>query len=664
VPKGGAWADGVGALPAALADEVIGRRAELHLLLQAVELRRPVLILGPPGVSKTTMLRALARHLSPSSDAPSPDAFGWMTGDEQLSAQALVGTFDPSLVLSSGYRPEHFSAGPLVRAMRAGGVLYIEEVNRAPSGALNVLLTALSEGYVEVPRLGSVHAEPGFLVVAAANPHDDAGTTRLSRGLLDRFLVLEVGYQPREEEIEIVRRRTRPITDTADTDRLVRFAVDLVRRTREHTELRQGASVRAAIDLVGVITGQPGLIRADEGLRRTAVCATMVGRIRLRPTTTRTACDIVMELFHGLLTAEYGGDLDALLIPATEGQPVVPDEGDPASPALSEAGDSPVGTGGETDEHVKRRDELPGLERPGGSGESGDSRSVPMVSRDQPLPPGPGPEGCAEAAGEPLAEFDQVIRRASELALKIRGDAADWLLGSDGRSLRSEPWRGNGAGELDVPATVDNIARAAGTPERSDLRVLMRAPERTDYLILVDHSGSMVGHKLVLAAVVAAVLADLSAAGRARYGVIAFDDQLTHLKPLDEQRDVEGVIERILRLPEGKATDLFSALRTALELTDDPPAASQTILISDCMPTKGTTSFAGLASLARRIPSLHICYVEEQQPAIQMFANGPKLNLYEWWARRWVGDDRVHPISDIGQAERLTDALSSDSAVD
>jgi MoxR-like ATPase/Mg-chelatase subunit ChlD len=655
VPEGGAvaWV-GDGALPAALADEVIGRRSELHLLLRAVELRRPVLILGPPGVSKTTMLRALARHLSHDSDA-----FGWLTGDEQLSAQALVGTFDPSLVLRGGYRPEHFNAGPLVRAMRAGGVLYIEEVNRAPSGALNVLLTALSEGYVEVPRLESVHAEPGFLVVAAANPHDDAGTTRLSRGLMDRFLVLEVGYQPRDEEIQIVRRHT---NHRADADRLVRFAVDLVRRTRDHPELRQGASVRAAIDLVSVLAWRPGPVRGDAGMLRTAVCATMVGRIRLRATTTRTPCDIVMELFHGLLAEEYGGDLDELLRPAAEGRPVQPDESDAASPALSEAGDSPVGAGGDTDEHVQRREELPGLERPGGSGERGESRSVPMVTRDQPLPPGPAPEGSADAGGEPLARFDYVIRKASELVLDINGSPVDWLPGADGRTLRSEPWRGNGSGELDVPATLDNLARAAGFPERGDVRVLVRAPERTDYLILIDHSGSMVGHKLVLAAVVAGVLADLSATGRSRYGVIAFDDQLTYLKPLDEQRDVEEVIERILHLPPGKATDLSTALRTALELTDDLPAASETILISDCMPTKGTTSFAGLAALARRIPSLHICYVEERQPAIEVFAGGPRLNLYEWWARRWVGDDRVDPIADINQAERLTDALSSDGA--
>src|SRR5712691_4808902 len=134
---------------------LVGRRHELRLLRQAVTLRRPVLLLGPPGVSKTTMLRVLAGPAS--SDR---DAVHWVTGDEQLSAHVLVGTFDPSVVLREGYRPEHFWPGPLVRAMRDSGILYIEELNRAPSGALNVLITALSERYVDVAHLGLVDAAP------------------------------------------------------------------------------------------------------------------------------------------------------------------------------------------------------------------------------------------------------------------------------------------------------------------------------------------------------------------------------------------------------------------------------------------------------------------------------------------------------------------------
>ena len=105
-------------LPAAIGGEVVGRRAELRLLLGALERGKAVLLLGLPGVSKTTMVRALARHLS-----HGDDHFVDATGDEQLTAHALVGGFDPPMVLKQGYRPEHFVPGPLTRAMRVGGVL-------------------------------------------------------------------------------------------------------------------------------------------------------------------------------------------------------------------------------------------------------------------------------------------------------------------------------------------------------------------------------------------------------------------------------------------------------------------------------------------------------------------------------------------------------------
>jgi MoxR-like ATPase len=106
-------------LPPAVADLVVGRRRELSLLLAAVRLGKPVLLVGPPGISETTMLRVLAGHLAEGG----PDTFIWVTGDEQLTAHALVGTFDPALVLKDGYRPDHFQPGPLARAMLAGAIL-------------------------------------------------------------------------------------------------------------------------------------------------------------------------------------------------------------------------------------------------------------------------------------------------------------------------------------------------------------------------------------------------------------------------------------------------------------------------------------------------------------------------------------------------------------
>ncbi len=87
-------------LPEDIEREVVGRRAELQLLLGAIRRGKAVLLVGLPGVSKTTMLRALARHLG-----TEPDRFVDVTGDEQLTAHSLVGTFDPPMVLRNGFRP-------------------------------------------------------------------------------------------------------------------------------------------------------------------------------------------------------------------------------------------------------------------------------------------------------------------------------------------------------------------------------------------------------------------------------------------------------------------------------------------------------------------------------------------------------------------------------
>ena len=61
-------------------------------------------------------------------------------------------------VLADGYLASSFADGPLLQAMRAGALLYLEEFNRVPEETLNVLITVLTEGEIAVPRLGTVRA--------------------------------------------------------------------------------------------------------------------------------------------------------------------------------------------------------------------------------------------------------------------------------------------------------------------------------------------------------------------------------------------------------------------------------------------------------------------------------------------------------------------------
>ena len=135
-----------------VAREVVGRARELELLLAAVAAGRDILLEGPPGTSKTTMLKAITHEW----DIP----LVLVEGNAELTPAKLIGHHHAARVLREDYSAENFVPGPLVSAMREGGFLYIEEFNRAPEDTLNTLLTAMAEREVAVPRVGRIAARP------------------------------------------------------------------------------------------------------------------------------------------------------------------------------------------------------------------------------------------------------------------------------------------------------------------------------------------------------------------------------------------------------------------------------------------------------------------------------------------------------------------------
>ena len=273
----------------AIAAKVVGRGRELDLVLAAVSAGRDILLEGPPGTGKSTLLRAITANWG----VP----FVLVEGNAELTAARLVGHHNPARVLKEDYSADNFVAGPLLEAMQGGGFLYIEEFNRAPEDTVNVLLAAMAERQIAVPRVGLITAKETFRVVASMNPYDSVGTARISDSVYDRWCRLSVGYQDAGEEEAIVATRT-GCTDAA----LIADAVAITRATRQHPELRRGSSVRGAIDLTAIAAELTALAGEGEEAHRNRVLdagmLALSARISLDEASDRTPEDVIRDIWE------------------------------------------------------------------------------------------------------------------------------------------------------------------------------------------------------------------------------------------------------------------------------------------------------------------------------------------------------------------------------
>lgn len=280
---------------ARIAARLVGRERELELALAAVAAGRDIVLEGPPGTSKTTILRAITEEWG------IPLLF--VEGNADLTPAKIVGHHNPARVLREDYSPENFVPGPLLEAMQRGGFLYIEEFNRAPEDTLNTLLTAMADRSITVPRVGRIEAQPSFRVIASMNPYDNVGTTRLSTSVHDRLNRLAVDYQSADDEERIVVLRSGATGGLGE--RLVGDAVAVTRATRDHPDVRQGSSVRGAIDTTLVAGRLAALRRLDDPrsdaypeLVHDAMIVALSGRIHLDEAAETTPEAVLREIWE------------------------------------------------------------------------------------------------------------------------------------------------------------------------------------------------------------------------------------------------------------------------------------------------------------------------------------------------------------------------------
>lgn len=269
--------------------EIVGREKEVTNILATLEAGKHIILEGAPGTTKSTILRTITmvRKIP----------FFLVEGNIDLTPSKLVGHFNPSKVMADDYREEYFEKGPLTFAME-GGFLYIEEFNRMPADTANVLISAIEEREISIPRFGMVKAAEKFRVICAQNPYDDVGTMRVSRAIYDRFCRIKLNYQSLDEELDIVAGKS----GCKDRE-LVDIAVRVARDTRTHGEVKQGASIRGALDMVAIAEQLMSISPEEDRFQvmEDAMLSAMSGKAWLQETTERSAEDILREIFQKVL---------------------------------------------------------------------------------------------------------------------------------------------------------------------------------------------------------------------------------------------------------------------------------------------------------------------------------------------------------------------------
>ena len=167
-----------------------------RILSEACKAGLFVLIIGPKGTGKTSLVREFARETDTNMESIN---FSLRTRESHL-----VGT----KTLTDG--TVTFEEGLLVKSMKAGGMLYLDEINSAEADVLLRLDEALDDRRQIVLKESTgetVKAKKGWFVVATINPLSHSGTKELPPQLLSRFPVrIRLEYPPEDIELKIIKK--------------------------------------------------------------------------------------------------------------------------------------------------------------------------------------------------------------------------------------------------------------------------------------------------------------------------------------------------------------------------------------------------------------------------------------------------------------------------
>jgi len=202
-----------------------------------------VIIIGPKGTGKTTLVREYAMRKSKNLQSIN---FSLRTRESHL-----VGTKS----LTDGNIG--FDEGILVKSMKEGSILYLDEINAAEADVLLRLDEALDDRRQLILKESGgeiVKAKDSWFVVSTINPLTHVGTKELPPQILSRFPVrVRLDYPPEDIEYQIIKRHVKNPNE-AEVLQGIKLA-NVLRQASAVEELYYSPSIRETIAFAKLIEG-------------------------------------------------------------------------------------------------------------------------------------------------------------------------------------------------------------------------------------------------------------------------------------------------------------------------------------------------------------------------------------------------------------------------
>ncbi|MFZ0568663.1 MAG: MoxR family ATPase [Nitrososphaeraceae archaeon] len=210
----------------------------LDVLTRAYSAGLFTIIIGPKGTGKTSLVRQFASNMNKELQSVN---FSLRTRESHLIGSK---TLDKGEI--------NFVEGILVKSMKDGSLLYLDELNAAEADVLLRLDEALDDRRQVVLKEADgqvITAREDWSVIATINPLSHVGTKELPPQLLSRFPVrIRLEYPPENVELEIIMRHVSNIGDSKLDD--VKRAIKLSKSLRDAAaveELYYSPSIRETI---------------------------------------------------------------------------------------------------------------------------------------------------------------------------------------------------------------------------------------------------------------------------------------------------------------------------------------------------------------------------------------------------------------------------------